>query len=208
MRILAVSDVEDSALGERFDAERWRREGIDFLISCGDLPATYLSDLVSLFNVPLLYVPGNHDGEYREAPPEGGDSIDGQLVVRDGLRILGLGGSSWYNGGPDQYREWQMWLRAERLKPRIWRAGGVDLIVTHAPPRFPPSASPHGSVAGQPIPDHVHRGFAVFADLIRAYRPRLFLHGHTHLGYGTLKRHVDFQGTQIVDAYGHVVLDV
>ncbi len=203
MRILAVSDVEEPTLGEYFDPERWRREGIELLISCGDLPAAYLSDLASLFDVPLLYVPGNHDEGYREDPP-GGESIDGRLVVREGVRILGLGGSSWYNGGPYQYREWQMWLRVERLKPKIWLAGGVDLIVTHAPPRFPLSPSTPDPAA----PDHVHRGFAVLGDLIQVYRPRLFLHGHTHLGYGTLKRSIDREGTRIVDAYGHMVLDV
>ncbi|HLZ08384.1 MAG TPA: metallophosphoesterase, partial [Chloroflexota bacterium] len=92
-RILAVSDTVDPALYDFFNPERWLTKGIDVIISCGDLKAEYLSYLVSRFDLPLLYVPGNHDGEYKEAPPEGGESIDGKLIVRFGLRILGLGGA-------------------------------------------------------------------------------------------------------------------
>jgi Icc-related predicted phosphoesterase len=224
MRILAVSDIEDPVLGEHFDDRYWRSARIDFLVSCGDLPATYLSVLVSLFDVPLFYVPGNHDGSYRDAPPEGCESIDGRFVVWRGLRILGVGGSPWYNGGPNQYREWHMRLRIVRAKPRIWQAGGIDLIVTHAPPRLdlPPAGSrpEDQSILTEHPPsnqlptiapsanDHVHQGFSAFTQLIRTYHPRLFLHGHMHLGYGSATRAVELDGTRIVDAYSHVVLDL
>ena len=132
MRILAVSDVVEPILSDRFDADWWKAQQVDLVVSCGDLPAEYLSLLVSAFNVPLFYVPGNHDGGYREAPPEGCDSIDGRLVTWNGLRIVGFGGSVWYNGGPEQYAEWQMELRILRLKPFLWRPGHLDLVVTHS----------------------------------------------------------------------------
>src|SRR5689334_5233407 len=96
-RILAVSDSVDPALYDHFNVERWRAEKIELIISCGDLPAYYLSYLVSRFDVPLYYVKGNHDESYREEPPEGGESIDGKLITVDGLRILGLGGAPRYN---------------------------------------------------------------------------------------------------------------
>lgn len=38
-------------------------------------------------------------------PPLGCDSIDDDLVVIDGVRILGLGGSPEYRGGVFQYSE-------------------------------------------------------------------------------------------------------
>lgn len=224
-RILAVSDEVDPVLYDHFNAERWRTAGVELIISCGDLPAEYLSYLVSRFDVPLFYVPGNHDGGYREAPPEGGDSIDRQLVTWNGLRVLGLGGSPWYNGGPEQYQDWEMAMRALLLKPRILLAGGIDLIVTHAPPRYCPlayeaCAKPAG--VGKPslhpseahrhtcldAPDRAHRGFPCFSDLIKSYHPRVFLHGHTHRGYGTLKRVVEENGTRIIDAHGHYLLDL
>src|SRR5947209_17727455 len=131
MRILAVSDQVDPVLYDYFDVDRWRAAHIDLLISCGDLSAEYLSYLVSRFDVPIFYVHGNHDRAYHESPPEGCDSIDGKHVTWKGLRILGLGGSPWYNGGPDQYDEGAMTWRIRRLQPRLWLSRGVDLVVTH-----------------------------------------------------------------------------
>ncbi len=209
MRILAVSDVVDPSLYDHFDPVRWESAGVDLLISCGDLPADYLSYLVSRFNVPLFYVPGNHDESYREAPPEGAESIDGRLIVWRRLRILGLGGSAWYNGGYGQYRDWMMRLRVLRLTPWIWHAGGIDLIVTHAPPAYPPPVvGGAGQAAPARPPDRVHRGFPIFTELIHAYHPRALLHGHTHLGYGTRKRVIEIEGTRVVDVYGHYLLDL
>jgi len=220
-----VSDDVDPTLYEYFNAERWRSASVELIISCGDLPAEYLSYLVSRFNVPLYYVPGNHDGSYREARPEGGESIDRRLVVWKGLRILGLGGAPWYNGGPEQYTERDMALRVLLLKPRILLAGGLDLIVAHAPPRYCPLAydvchspagvsmpSLHPSEAGRTTcldaPDRAHRGFPAFSDLIHAYHPRVFLHGHTHRSYGAAKRIVEEDGTRVVDVHGHYLLDL
>jgi hypothetical protein len=224
-RILAVSDEVDPALYDHFNAERWRAARVELIISCGDLPAEYLSYLVSRFDVPLFYVPGNHDGNYHEEPPEGCESIDGRLVVWNGLRILGLGGAPWYNGGPEQYQEWVMALRILRVKPRILLAGGIDLVVAHAPPRYCPLAyevcarpagmgmpSMHPAESGRntclDAPDRAHRGFPAFTDLIHTYHPRVFLHGHTHRSYGTAKRIVMDEGTQIIDAHGYYLLEL
>jgi Icc-related predicted phosphoesterase len=225
-RILAVSDAVDPALYDHFNPERWRAAGVELIVSCGDLKAEYLSYLVSRFDVPLYYVPGNHDGEYVEAPPEGGESIDGKLVVWKGLRILGLGGAPEYNNGPYQYPEWQMSLRVLAQKPRIWLAGGLDLVVAHAPPRFCPlayteacptpagvgRASLHPDQSHHPIcldaPDRAHRGFPAFTELITTYHPRVFLHGHSHLSYGMAKRCVQLDGTKVIDAHGHYLLDL
>ena len=134
MRILAVSDHVDPLLYDYWRPERW--QGIDLIISCGDLRGDYLSYLVSRFDKPLYYVHGNHDVEYKQNPPEGGEHIGQRLVKFGGLRILGIDGAPWYNGEPYQYREWQMYLRTRLLYPKILAAGGVDIIVTHTPPRF------------------------------------------------------------------------
>ena len=66
MKILAVSDEENNALW----SERVREiaDGIDLIISCGDLKNEYLEFLLTMINAPLLYVFGNHD----ECGPEGG----------------------------------------------------------------------------------------------------------------------------------------
>ena len=61
MKILAISDEESKSLWDFFDREKV--EGVDLIISCGDLDPRYLSFLVTLVNVPVLYVHGNHDGK-------------------------------------------------------------------------------------------------------------------------------------------------
>ena len=133
MKILLVSDEEDQYLWDFYKPGRLK--GIDLILSAGDLKAEYLSFLVTMANRPLLYVPGNHDGSYAQRPPEGCQCIDGKLVTVGGLRILGLGGSALYNGGPHQYTEKQMRRRIHRLRLKLALAGGVDIVLTHAPVR-------------------------------------------------------------------------
>ena len=63
MRILALADEEAPALYDHFDKSRL--EGIDLIISCGDLNPRYLSFLATFASVPVLYVHGNHDEKYK-----------------------------------------------------------------------------------------------------------------------------------------------
>ena len=133
MKILLVSDEECLYLWDYY--RPGRLDGIDLILSCGDLNAEYLSFLVTMGRAPVLYVHGNHDGGYDKHPPEGCTCIEDQVVCVGGLRILGLGGSPWYSGGPHQYTEREMERRIRRLRYRLYRTGGVDIVVTHAPAR-------------------------------------------------------------------------
>jgi uncharacterized protein len=166
-------------------------------VSCGDLPADYLEALVDRFGVPLLYVRGNHDRRYDEASPPG-ENIHGRVVTVAGLRVLGFEGSMWYNGEGVQYTEREMWWRVVLAKPAVWRAHGVDLIVTHAPPR--------GIHDGQ---DVAHTGFRAFRSLLRTLRPRYFVHGHTHLSYAAPgARIAEVDGTEVVNAFRSALLPI
>lgn len=89
MKILLVSDEECLYLWDYY--RPGRLDGIDLIISCGDLNAEYLSFLVTMGRAPVLYVHGNHDGGYERHPPEGCTCIEDQVVNVCGLRILGLG---------------------------------------------------------------------------------------------------------------------
>ena len=113
--------------------EKSKLEGIDLIISCGDLDPRYLSFLVTLSTVPVLYVHGNHDGKYETTPPEGCICIEDQIYVHEGIRILGLGGSMRYKPGAHQYTERQMKQRVARLWFQLFRKRGFDILVTHAP---------------------------------------------------------------------------
>ena len=97
MKILSVSDVERPRLLQRSASDAFA--DIDLILSCGDLPPEYLSRLVHSFKASLYYVRGNHDIRYDEKSPEGCRDLHGMLVKHNGLNILGLEGSRWYNGG-------------------------------------------------------------------------------------------------------------
>src|SRR5438270_6095919 len=148
-RVLAIADQEDEGLyGQKLlDLKP------DLVLSGGDLDFDYLENLVSRLDVPLLYVPGNHDPELRprdanweplsfEADPPGPRgcrSVDGRILEVAGLRIAGLGGSIRYREGPNQYTESQMRRRAFRLRlgqrvTQVLGARPVDILLTHAPP--------------------------------------------------------------------------
>ena len=59
MKILAIADEESRYLWDFY--EPGKLKDIDLIISCGDLNPDYLMFLVTLSNVPVLYVHGNHD---------------------------------------------------------------------------------------------------------------------------------------------------
>ena len=63
MKILAIADEESTYLWDHY--EKSKLEGIDLIISCGDLDPRYLSFLVTMTTVPVLYVHGNHDDRWK-----------------------------------------------------------------------------------------------------------------------------------------------
>ncbi|MBR1780250.1 MAG: metallophosphoesterase [Oscillospiraceae bacterium] len=196
MRLLLLADEEERALWDYFQPSRL--EGIDLILSCGDLDADYLSFLVTYSHVPLVYVPGNHDTGYDKKPPEGCINADGRLVTCQGVRIVGLGGCMRYNGGAQQYTDQAMTLRALGLLPQIWRAGGFDILLTHAPAR--------GCGDGT---DPAHVGFSVFRRLMERYSPALMAHGHLHQCYDPhFQRERQFASTRVVNACGRVIVEI
>ena len=106
MKILILSDVESKYLWDYFEKEKL--EGIDLILSCGDLKPQYLSFLASFTKAPVLYVRGNHDDCYEIDPPDGCICIEDSIYNFNGLRIMGLGGSIKYNNGKNQYTQNQM----------------------------------------------------------------------------------------------------
>jgi Icc-related predicted phosphoesterase len=147
---------------------------------------------------PVMYVHGNHDTGYAVTEPEGCDSIDGEMVEYRGLRILGLGGCLWYRPGDHQYSEKEMRRRIRKLRWKIAKYGGVDIVVTHAPPR--------GVGDGE---DRAHQGFECFLELMDTYRPRYLLHGHVHLSYGRDRtREREYQDTKVINVCEKYVLEI
>jgi hypothetical protein len=183
VRVLAVSDVVEEGLRADIGPAR----GADIILGCGDLPFDYLGYLMNALDVPLVFVPGNHDPDlsgYRVSRagltlraglparppwPDGAVSADGRVVDVAGLRIAGLGGSRRYRPGPNQYSDRQQARRARRLalRARLRRQHPIDVLLTHAPPRGVGDGS-----------DPVHQGFPALNVLTARLRPALLLHGH------------------------------
>ena len=197
MKILIVGDTVDPQLYDHFRQDRFP-DNIDVIFSVGDLPAWYLSYLMSVFNTPLYYVRGNHDTSFDNSPPEGGDNIDGRVVQFQGLNILGMEGCMYYHAhSAVQYSERQMWWKWQRLRLSILMKRRIDIILTHAPPLGIHDAE-----------DQCHKGFLTFSQMIHKYRPKYFIHGHTHLNYGYKQKRLDVVNkTTVINGYGYYILD-
>lgn len=195
MKILALSDEECPALYDYYVPGRLKE--YDLIISCGDLKPSYLSFIVTMARVPVLYVHGNHDTTYKRTPPEGCDCIEDQIIVYKGLRILGLGGCRRYRPGDHQHTDREMRKRIRKLRWKLWRHKGVDIVVTHAPPAGIGDDS-----------DIAHRGFDCFLPFLEKYKPKYLLHGHVHMNYGQDDTRIRQVGdTKVINVYERFVLD-
>lgn len=196
MKILLLADQAEPSLWEHLD--RRKLEGVELVLSCGDLPAEYLSFLTCFTDAPILYVHGNHDSRYAQKPPEGCICIEDTIYTHNGLRILGLGGSMRYREGPHMYTEREMRRRVSRLRFKILRSKGFDILLTHAP------AYQLGDDT-----DLAHTGFQVFLDLIDKYKPRFLVHGHVHQSYRHDFKRIRQRGeTQSINAFGYYILEI
>lgn len=196
MKILIVGDEEFSLPYQFFTPEEF--PGIDLILSSGDIEPEHLSFLVKKFRKPLFYVRGNHDAIYTFRPPEGCRNIDAQVAVFRGIRILGLEGSIWYGGKGVEYTEKQMRKKIRRLSFLIWLKRGIDIVLTHSPPK--------GIHEGK---DHCHQGFKSFQELILKYKPLYFIHGHVGCsGYGKEGRVDLIDKTKVVNSCGYYILEI
>jgi uncharacterized protein len=220
VKILAVSDeVVDFLYSPRI---KDRYSDVDLVLGCGDVPYYYLEFLVTMLNVPLFYVAGNHDQKSQYLSDgriiqtaEGCEPLDGH-VVRLGreshvpalagaatpLLLAGLGGSMRYNNhGINQYSEPEMTTRAARLAPallmnRLRYGRFLDILVTHSPP--------YGI---HDEPDLAHTGFRAFRRMMDVFRPGLLLHGHAHVYRADAVTHSLYKDTQVINVYPYRLLE-
>jgi uncharacterized protein len=203
LKVLAVTDEVDPRIYST--TLRERMGDVDFVVSCGDLPATYLEYLTDSLHKDVYYVLGNHAEELtregqRGVPRHPMGCIDlGFKVVRDqrtGIIFAGLPGSPRYlEHAPVQYTEQQMTWRILRMVPRLlwnrFRHGRyLDILVSHSPPR---------DVGDREDP--AHRGFNVMRLLIKLTRPAYQLHGHVHLYDRSQGNCAMLHGTDVINVY-------
>ena len=196
MKLLLLSDKECPFLWDYYTPGKLN--GIDLMLSCGDLKASYLSFLVTMGHCPLLYVRGNHDVTFASAPPEGCDCIEDRVYLYKGLRILGMGGSRQYSSPVNQYTEREMARRLRKVEPKIRKLGGIDIMLTHAAPRNCGDAE-----------DYAHLGFEAFLPFLDKWQPKYLVHGHVHMNYGhNIERETQYKSTTVINAYERYILDI
>lgn len=196
IRLLTVSDIEDKTLRQKIADKAL--PPIDLVISCGDMAPEYLSFLRNRIDAPLFYVKGNHDLRYSPTNPVGCRNIHGRVIRFKTMNILGLEGSMWYNGGPNQYTDMQMRKIIFGKWFSIWRKGGIDMVIAHAAPRHVQDAE-----------DRCHIGFESFVKLIEKYEPAYFIHGHIHKQFENDQDRVTvYRNTRVINTCGYHILEV
>ncbi|MBN2306307.1 MAG: metallophosphoesterase [Anaerolineae bacterium] len=196
--------VSDHEVPQLLNVEYLKQQfsDVDLLVSCGDMPAGYLEYLSTVLMVPLFYVRGNHDTRY--VPPQpGGDDLHLRIKTFNGISFAGLEGSINYNNGAVQYTDIEMLVNVLKLTPRLllrrlvygW---GVDVMVTHSPPK---------GIHDLPD-DYAHRGFRSFRWLMRWARPRYLIHGHVDTWDNRKTRETVFRHTTVLNINPYMVLDL
>jgi hypothetical protein len=214
VKILAISDeVVDFLYSARL---RQHFGQIDLVLGCGDLPFYYLEYIVTVLDVPLYYVPGNHDRLEQYLSDgrivhraEGCEPLDRRAVRlslpasgSSPLLLAGLGGSMRYNAeGVHQHTESEMTGRAlglvaQLLLNRLRHGRFLDILVTHAPPR-----GIHDDT------DLAHTGFQAFVRVMDLFRPRLLLHGHSHVYRSDAITSTRYKDTQVLNVYPYRVIE-
>lgn len=206
VKILVVSDEVVERLYSLCTGGQF--EDLELLLGCGDLPYHYLENLVSFLNLPLFYVPGNHDPKYdphdSNTYAQGGSNLDLKLVRHKKFLIGGLGGSVQYRpDGTNQYTQAEAYLRAFRLYPRLMLnklnyGRALDILITHSPP-----FGIHDEEA------QAHQGLKAINWLIRIAQPRYHFHGHTHFQRRNLSPSETMSGpTKIINIFPYRIIEV
>lgn len=207
VKILFVSDKVVDHLYSPKIVERHR--DVDLIIGCGDLPYYYLEFILSMLNVPLFYVHGNHDPQQEYLAdgtaitgPSGGANLHGRVHAEQNLILAGLEGSIRYKDGNFQYTQREMWLNVFALIPKLLinklRYGRfLDILVAHSPP--------FGIHNGE---DRIHVGFRAFLWFMKVFKPRYLVHGHRHIYNPAEVVETQFLETKVINIYPYRVLEV
>lgn len=233
MKILAVSDETNSALESLVVRSPEKLKDVNLILACGDLDRDYIEFLVDGLDKEFFFVSGNHepdpettDGDFSgfelldriwdtiKTSAEkiirgiaGQDDLHGRVSAYRDYLVVGFGGSRWYNGRGNQFRESEMAgvVRKVITKIRLYRIHDKLLgkkrkeviVISHA--------SPFGI---HDLPDPCHTGFKCFHKFIKKISPLLWVHGHIHL-QNIRQQQVTLSGTTtIVNCYGYKFINI
>lgn len=207
MKILAASDQVIDRIYTLTPGGHFH--DMELILGCGDLPYSYLEYIVTMLNVPMYYVPGNHDPRHTPADirsrAEGGFNLDLKIACHKNILIGGFGGCIRYRpDGVNQYTQPQAYRRAFQMLPkllnnRILYGRAMDILISHSPP-----FGIHDDIL-----DPAHHGLKALNWLARVAAPRYHLHGHTHFYRNNLETQETIAGaTKVINVYPYKILEV
>ena len=201
IRFLAASDSQEPSLEHAVNRESLG--ALDGILGCGDLDPDWLTFLADAFNVPLVYVRGNHDrgGEWEERPLRVPAWLEAGRVDRlAGIPIVGLGWPGVHEAG-NRRRPWLAWrqafaISARALRSRLARRNEPFVVISHVPPAGVGDA-----------PDLYHHGFGAYRWLLGVLRPPVWIHGHTTTA--SVARLLERSGsTAVANATGAMLIEI
>lgn len=184
MKILAIADKKPSIPIK----ETLIKEGVDLIITLGDLERSEIAELEHITNTPKIGVYGNHCFPgYMETL--GIYNMHMHTWSYDGLTFGGFEGCVRYKNTP--YVKMYTQDEASALMEYF---PYVDVFIAHAPPF---------GINDEEDPAHV--GFKAFRTYLEEKRPKYFLHGHTYPTKESLV--TKFLDTEIIYIHGDAIVD-
>jgi len=200
LKVLSLSDKQVDSIYSSQVKNRFA--DVDLILGCGDLAYYYLEFVVSMLDVPLYYVRGNHSSQIEytmvgpKTHPHGGTDLHRRVMNRQGMIMAGVEGSLRYRKGPFQYSQTEMWLHVLRIVPpllrnRMFYGRYLDVFISHAPPW-----GIHDK------PDLPHQGIKAFRWFIETFKPRYHFHGHIHVYRPDTQTVTQHGPTSVINTYG------
>jgi len=157
MKLLVLADERPRA----DPAEMAVQNGVEAVVTLGDLRSPWLASLATLDGIPRFGVHGNHD-EPDDLVAGGVRDLHLARTEVGGWSFAGFEGCVRYKPGPFQYTQAEATTLVASLAP-------ADVLVTHCPPL---------GVNDEPD-DPALAGFAALRVWVERVQPRYLLHGHT-----------------------------
>lgn len=176
MRIVCISDTHNQH-------DLIRVPDGDLLIHAGDLTGYGILPQIekaadwlrSLPHPQKIVIAGNHDWGFQNEPEEALALMDGLTYLEDAEVVVGglrIWGSPWQPA----FCDWAFNLEPGEALRKKWDLipEGIDILVTHGPPRG----------QGDVTFDGRSVGCEELLDAVRRIRPAYHVFGHIHEGYG------------------------
>ncbi|MEA5001302.1 MAG: metallophosphoesterase [Endomicrobiaceae bacterium] len=225
MKILAVSDKEDTKLQDFILKKSAAFKDLDFIISCGDLAKNYLEFLVDSLQKEFFFVEGNHPLLNRYENKHyldklvtkvygkdehfvlGGVNLHSRLEIYGDYILVGFEGSMKYNPGKFQFSEKEMTAVVKRVEKKIRIQNMLDFVLRRKKKKI--IVVSHAPIAGiHDKEDLCHRGFKSFRRFLKKFKPLIWFHGHVHYEGQMNDQISKIDDTLVVNVYGFHIVNI